>query len=546
MKLKNANRIALILIVAAACVAVGLAWAATHYGPGVGGDATIYLTSARNFAAGKGLGWVEADGTFRLLPYSPPLYPLILSLAGLFTSNLVGAARWLNLLFFAGLVMVVGGGFYRFTRQPWLAGLLAGVVATSPVIVGVQVWAMTEPIFLLTGFAGLFLLLEYFETRQMHIFYASALLVGMAFLARYAGAAFVGTAALALFIFLAAQKRFWASWRSVLLYGVVAILPTLLWLIVDFALTGTVGSRSGQPVGSYWERFVSFFPALQQIYLFWLLPESMIGRVPGGIRALLWLLPLIGLGAALWWVLRKTPGQGKKEVQPALRRTLRVSWMMALLMGVYLLVLVIVQVFTYPPVTLASRMLSPVHLGALILAFALLAWGMENVIWRRQAVVAAIYGVALVLLAMYGVRGGLIARDDYRTGLGYTAPEWQHLPILEAARNLPPSVPLISNDTTALMFLLDRPAYPLQEIYAQQPILPYTSYGQGDDPSQRAFREQSGALVLFQASLQDDFAIYGDRAQGRVAALVQGLYPFYQGKDGAIYFFNPSFARRNP
>ena len=67
----------------------------------------------------------------------------------------------------------------------------------------------------------------------------------------------------------------WPVLREGLLFGVIASLPTLIWLVVDFAATGTVGSRSGQPAAAYWQRFLEIGPALQKIVLFWLLPPGM-------------------------------------------------------------------------------------------------------------------------------------------------------------------------------------------------------------------------------------------------------------------------------
>ncbi len=94
------------------------------------------------------------------------------------------------------------------------------------------------------------------------------------------------------------------------------------------------------------------------------------------------------------------------------------------------------------------------------------------------------------------------------------------------------------------MFLADRPAYTLQEVFAQEPLETFNAYGQGDDPSQRAFRQQGAALVLFNASLTEDFSKYGDRAAERLAALTDGLALYYQGEDGAIYFYDQSALRR--
>jgi len=526
------------LIALAALVGMALVVYATVYGPGIGGDATIYLTSAQNFLAGRGLGWIEADGSFRVLPYTPPFYPLVLSALGLFVKDLAAGARWLNVLLFGALVGITGWTFSRSTGRPWLAGLLALAVAASPVLVGVTVWAMSEPLTLITGFAGLLLLLAYFNRPRPGYLYGSAILVGLSLLARYIGVAFVLTAGLALLVFWLSERKKvnLLPWRELILYGLASVLPMLVWIVVDLLLTGTLGSRSGQSAADYVSRLLEMCPALEKIYLFWLLPESMIGRLPGVVRLFAWLLPLVVVMAAGVWVRSRLRAVTDSGLRPAARLAL----LMAAFIVVYLVVLAVVQVFTYPPITLASRMLSPVHLAALVLLFALgsLAISLFPRVGRATAVlVVAVYAVGLGMAGSYALRGALIAREYHRTGIGYTSPVWQKSQVIEAVRSLPESTPLISNDVTALMFLADRPAYTLQEIFQTRPSVEFMPYGAGDDESQRIFREERGALVLFYASLEEDFSMYGDRTAERLSVLTQGLELYYQGEDGAIYFY---------
>jgi hypothetical protein len=550
--MKKDNLTLLLLIVLASLAGVAMVVYATGFGPGVGGDATIYLTSAQNLLAGKGLGWIEADGSFRLLPYTPPFYPIVLSAVGLAYSDMVAGARWLNVLLLGLTIVMVGLFFYRFTGRAWLAGILGGLVAASPVILGIQVWAMSESLFLLLGFAGLLVLLEYLARPRRMVLIASAVLCGLAFLTRYMGVAFVATGGLALLLLDQGQgcrvgiKLGRKEMREALQFGLIAILPIIAWLVIDFSLTGTVGSRSGQPASAYWQRFLEIGPALQKIVLFWLLPDSIIARLPGIVQAAVWLIPLAGLvGLAVFLAGRAgdtftATGAGHEPI-PSTGAAARLAQLFALFIIVYLVVLAVVQVFTYPPITLASRMLSPVHLAVLVLLFALLHLLMaalkNRAAWRLAT--GLTYLTCLALLGSYALRSAMIARDYHRTGIGYTAPAWQNSRSIAALRELPENTPIISNETTAIMFLAGRPAYPLQEIYQQHPAEEFTAYGQGEDASQHVFREQGGALVLFYATLEEDFAMYGDRAGERIQALTRGLYLYAGENDGAIYFARP-------
>jgi len=546
--IKRNNLILLSLLALAALVGMALVAYATYYGPGVGGDATIYLTTARGMLSGIGPGWIDADGTFRLLPYTPPFYPLTLSGLGLLVKDLVAGARWLNVVWFGVTILLTGAYFFRATRRLWLAVLLAGAVAASPVLVGVEVWAMSESLFILLGAAGLFTLLEHLASPRKSTLLAAAVLCGLAFLTRYSGAALLAAGALALVLLgrggdcrirlrLGRQEL-----GEAVFFGIIAALPTLIWMVIGYAITGTISSRSGQPPSAYWQRFLETGPALQEIYLFWLVPDSVSARLPGILQAAAWIIPL-ALLVGLAWLLA---GRAKTTDRPTGLASLRLAALFGLFVLVYLIVLTLVQVFTYPPVTLASRMLAPAHLAVLVLLFALLHLALDLLWGNSRLALALVYLVFAGLVGSYALRSALIARDYHVSGIGYNALVWRTSTAVSLAGKLPKTVPLISNETTALMFLADRPAYALQEIYQDHPQETFTVYGTGEDAAQRAFREQGAALVLFKANLEDDFAMYGDRAAERLEALTRGLYVYYDGEDGSIYFqTQPAFAPGN-
>lgn len=514
---------------------------ATYWGPGVGGDATIYISSAKNLLTGNGLGWIEADGTFRFLPYTPPFYPLLLALLGLFGIDLTAGARWMNVFFFSALIFGCTLFLYRLTGKTWLSCLLGLLIAFSPVILGVEVWAMSEGLFLILAFAGLGLIFFYLTSDQKQLLVWAAVLAGMAFLTRYMGAAVIGAGGLALLLLSQNPSR--RRWVDAAWFGVVSLLPMVVWGVISLIYTGTISSRSPQPIGVMGSRFLEMGQPLLEIYLFWLFPGSVIDRLPGVLRAAAVLLPTVGfifVGILLW---RKTRNNEASEL-------IRRAWLLVVLLVLfilsYLLVLTVVQVFTYPPVTLASRMLSPVHLAALLLLPALAYLVMHfwaQVRWASWVVVAGL----LIFTGSYLLRGALVVRDYTRDGVGYTGRAWQQSTLIHEVRKIPAEIPLVSNDVTALYYLTGRRAYPLHEIYAQKPRERFTVYGEDpDDPGQVVFHQQGAALVLF-ASIREDFAFYGDRLDERLAALTKDLYLYYPSDEGWIYFYQvPSFSADCP
>lgn len=529
--------IAAVLILIASLAGMLFVLFATQGGPGVGSDSTIYLLSAQNLLAGNGLGWMEPGG-FHRLDYYPPFYPLSVAGSALLAGDVVSGTRWLNTLLFGGLVALLGGWYYKASRQPLLAGILSGTLAVSPILIGVAVWAMSEPVFLLTGFAGLALLSGYLSRPRAITLVKAALLIGLAFLSRYLGVAFILTGALVLLLMpVSDEEPFIHRLRRSVVFGAIAALPMLIWLALDYFSSGTIGGRSGMPLEMFLPRFFGTFTALEPIVLFWLLPESVASRMPGIVQGLLFLLPFVLLALLGAWVWIKYNRTGFFDRGP-LTGAARLALIMALFIVVYIPVLAVLQAVIYPPVALDHRMLSPVHVAVVVLLFALAYLGSSLLTVQRRTAYALVLLALLALSSTYFLRGALVAREYQHTGIGYSSQAWQTSPLLEVVRDLPAGTPLITNDKAAILFFIGRPAYEVVEIYQDIPASHFSSYGSGSDEPQRVFREEAGALVLFNASLQEDFGVYGDRIEERLAALTAGLYRYYEGDDGALYFFH--------
>ena len=142
---KNQTGTWVIAALICAAAGAGILFISMSQGVGVGGDATIYITSARNLLAGKGLGLINAAGDFRLIPYFPPFYSLVLAFFGLFTSNLSLVALILNLVFFAGLIFLITFWTLRISDRMFPGLLLGLLIAGSPIMIPAYSWAMSEP-----------------------------------------------------------------------------------------------------------------------------------------------------------------------------------------------------------------------------------------------------------------------------------------------------------------------------------------------------------------------------------------------------------------
>jgi hypothetical protein len=125
----------------------------------------------------------------------------------------------------------------------------------------------------------------------------------------------------------------------------------------------------------------------------------------------------------------------------------------------------------------------------------------------------------------------------HQDGSGYTSPGWRKSETIKAARRLPPDIPLISNEPIAVLFYADRWPHELNEVHANEPLSVLTRYGDGSDPTENLFREQHGALILFDTITSQLKGLYHEQTESRVEALTAGLTKIFQGTDGAIYSY---------
>ena len=133
-------------IITAAAIGIYMLAVSMRLGPGVGGDAVIYITSAKNLLAGNGLGLVNPAGDFRLLPYFPPFYPLFLAFFGLLGFSIAKIAGILDIVLFALTIILIGLWIKRTTKNIVASFLGSLLLACSPILIPAYSWAMSEPL----------------------------------------------------------------------------------------------------------------------------------------------------------------------------------------------------------------------------------------------------------------------------------------------------------------------------------------------------------------------------------------------------------------
>ena len=512
-----------------AAAGAGILFISTIQGAGIGGDATIYITSARNLLAGKGLGLITAGGEFRLIPYFPPFYSLVLAFLGLFTPNIPLAAMILNLVLFAGLIFLITWWTIRVSENIFPGVLLGLLLAGSPILIPAYSWAMSEPLAVLLGFAGLILLEKALVEDLTFARWASAVLLGLSVLTRYSSAAFVAAAVLLILLF--EGETFKQRFRAAFFYGLTAAIPILVWLVIDYTQTNTVSSRSmlsGQ-TAALW---AAFLPKIKNVFTLWILPESLTANMPGilgTVISLFFVVFILGTFAGSVYALRN----GTRYPRYA-----RMFFLLSSFSLCYLLLIVYVSLNTYPPITINTRMLLPVYIAVFWMIYLLFALFGE---YNHRPARSFIFNTALFLfMALNLFRGYRIAGQNAKDGLGYNAVSWKNSETIAYIReNIPENKTIVTNEETALLFLLDRVSWPMHEVYVNEPDREFYAYesetGLENDRSRQAFLQNDACLVVFD-SFEDQMAdIYGDRTGERIGKLFANLTEIFDGDDGKVF-----------
>jgi hypothetical protein len=416
---------------------------ATRWGIGISPDSATYIGAARSFLEGKGL--IVPFGKPAPMTHYPPLFPLVLSIAGLFGATLEDGARWLNVLLFGANILLVGWMIQR--DRPgafWLSLFGSLLMLTSIDVLAIHMWAQTEPLFIFFGLLGLGLLAEYFKKPAGFFLAASAGATAMAFLTRYVGIALVaaGIAGILLLSGEAFRKRV----RDAAIFFVLSLFPITLWLIRNSIVSPGLANR----------QMVVHMITLAKIKVglitisTWILPAKFSG-VAGGIFLAAACTGLFGLSAILFIKERRSKTEGGRwNISAA-----GIPSLMVLFIFFYAALLFVSMSFFDAHTALNSRILAPVYVALVMLILCVLNRILSSAGQSRMAhIVSATLG--MIVLVLYVSRGAGWINHVHDSGLGYNSPRWQRSELMRYIRTIPPQSPIFSNAPDALYMMTGR------------------------------------------------------------------------------------------
>jgi hypothetical protein len=429
---KIARNIPLVLGLAALGAACMVLWA-TANGPGATPDSLTYFETAKSLRGGQ--GFQSRDGV--PITHYPPVYPLVIALAGKVEKDLLQATRFLHAFFFGVNVMLIGYATCIAARRNLLVVLCATLVFMfSKDMFTLHVVAWSEALFITFVLAASTLLALYSTRPRRSVLYAVATLLGCAMMTRYVGVTLLPPMLACLLLF--GNRPIKDRMRDSVVLLAIGCAPLALWLLRNLAVAGTATNR-GVALHPITALHIKHF--MRTMAHFWLPIESAEGLIIFQLT-----IGAVLMGATYRYVVSRKQHRGDTDVVASGLQTLAL-----LFCTTYILFLLVSISFFDAHTPLDSRILSPVYVFLVLLATSWYWSAMQKTVKRSLR-----WGLSVclgVLLSINASQTMSFASSMHQYGVGYTSWRWRNSDTLKFLRTFPPGTRLYSNGADVIAFL---------------------------------------------------------------------------------------------
>lgn len=504
-------------------VGFALILVSARQGIGTSPDSAAYLNGAKNLALGHGFSTLNPDGNYSRIQHFAPLYSFVLAGPIRLGLPILEAGRWTNAVLFGVFALLIGVLIVTISPTKHLSDFLAAAAVVGLIVIGtaeIFLFAWSEALFLPLLFVSLWLLARYLDTHRLVWLAASALVVGMACLVRFAGMGAVMAGFTAIILLSQSRRRF----LHAISYGGIAVAPLLIWTLLG-------GMTEGKAPGS---REFLFHPVTTQQLQEALTTFGSWLLIPASAPGIIKLLPYLILCGVILFILFSyrlrlaTPSSNETVALPA-----SLPWMVSIgliFIPVYILFVIFSISFIDANTPLDRRLLSPVYVAGILLIYFLLRrilsiFGAGRI--QKWAVILGLVG--FLFLTAYKMYPSF--RESHSNGLGFTAFRWRESKIIAETVQFADINAVYSNAPEAFLLHTALPAFLLPKktesstrqenpLYEQQmaqmtewlnepgrQVVLFTDFPRGMLPTADDLQNRYGLVIISRA---DDGIILGD------------------------------------
>ena len=436
-----------ILVICAFVAAAGVARWCMASGIGISPDSVFYLSAADSVIAGHGLRpiayhYTPTVASGKPQAVFPPVYPLLLSLSDLFSTDRLAAAMWFHSLVFAANVCLVATMAYLATAGSAAAAIAALMLfITSPRLLEVHTMAWSDPPFMLFALSSMLFLMLHIARPRKWLLASVSLTTALALTTRYVGITMLPPMIVA--ILLLENQHL----KRCILDGVVVIgaglSPLVAWLVRNVLIADSTTSRSFalHPIG------MSDLNDAVTALLMLSLPFSGNAYVKATSFCVVCGLMVVGLTLVL---------KHERPIGSAAAMNASVQVLAALFVTSYVLFLFAYNSLVDPAVELDSRVLAPAYVFALVLVIA--AVYKLSIDRHSMAVWRGFLALAFALTAVNGARTVSFAIHRHDEGSSFTSADWVHSASIQYVKTLSEARTIYSNGVDAIHVLTGREA----------------------------------------------------------------------------------------
>lgn len=404
----------------------------SSFGIGISPDSVGYISAARSILDGDGIKVYTGD----YYVYWPPLFPVLLAAFGFFGLDPSDVSRYFNAGIFGIINILSGVWLSKNINNKGLFFFGVMLFSLSPVLIGISVYAWSEPLFILLILLWLNQITLFLNNNTLNHLALAAIYVALATLTRHIGV--IAIAASILLIIINPNTKYLDNLKSCALFTPIAAFPISLWWLRTWFVSNTLtGTRTPSDV-SFIEAGIKAFETLSS----WLIPSwtSTAIRIPFlTVFLLIFLIVLI----------KSFPRKFNKLLNCNAISSIQPHIIFLIMYTLFITFLASSAAFD----PLGDRLLSPTYISFWFLVI----YTLDRLLNTDNLKTAKFFIVILfgLYVAVYPARFALFeAEKRYKEGEGYASKEWREDTVLNFLKTEKLNGLLYSNAPDATYYLI--------------------------------------------------------------------------------------------